>query len=421
MRFIGIFFKKWYATPYFMKTVNILGVEIADIRLDQALGLASRYLEDEHQHYIVTPNPEIILAARADDNLRKILNHADFALPDGMGLHIAARILGEKLSYRIPGVDFSEALAALSEEDHIPVFLLGGRSEKIAEKAAWRLRYLYKNIKIVGHASGGDVLFKNGSWQTADTNIINSINASNAEILFVGFGCPKQEKWIFTNLDKMPKVKIALAIGGTLDFWAGKSRRAPLFMRTVGLEWLWRLIIEPSRYKRIWNATAGFMKCVLVWRLRMAAQYRHNVVGCIINEKNKILLVRRANEKNEHWQLPQGGVEANETEAHAIMREMREETGLTDLRILGMHPRKHTYTWPRWHSLQGGYKGQKQTIFFLAPNKSDTEVQIDAKEISHYEWVAIDDILEKVHDQRKPLVAMALAGYRQLTQHHDAR
>jgi len=262
-----------------MKSVNILGVEVSDVSRSEALARVKNFLEDSNQHYIVTPNPEIVLGAAKDHNLRRILNHADLALPDGFGLKIGARILGQKLRHRVTGADFMQSVIALAESEQWPVFLLGGKDEKIPEQAAWHLRYRCKQLKIVGHASGGVVEFRHARWQTSDQKLIDRINQSRAKILFVGFGCPKQEKWIFQNLDKLPNVKLAMTVGGTLDFLAGERKRARYVIRRLGLEWLWRLIIEPTRAKRIWNATAMFLWSAAAWRFRMAFVYRQNVAA----------------------------------------------------------------------------------------------------------------------------------------------
>ncbi len=397
-------------------SLNILGVELSEHTDRKMRGLVRGFVEDDNQHYIVTPNPEIILHALHDRNLRMILNHADVSVPDGIGLSIAAWILGQKVVERIPGSDLAESIIEQAEALGWKVFLLGGASEKIAEKAAWRLRYVYKNLKIVGHASGGVVEFKAGKWQTSDTKLLQKINDSEAQIVFVGFGCPKQEKWIFQNLDKLPEVKLAMTVGGTIDFWAGVRKRAPLFMRNAGLEWVWRLIIEPSRYKRIWNATMVFIKETLAWRMRMFMTYRSNAAGFVINKNQEVLLVQRANEKNEHWQLPQGGIDEGESIEQGAMREVREETGLKKLKHIATNPHEYKYDWPRWHQLNGGFKGQSQHIVYFYYAGDPQDVAIDRSEISDYQWVYIDDVYDTVHEQRKESMEIALEGFKALEQ-----
>ena len=118
--------------------------------------------------------------------------------------------------------------------------------------------------------------------------LLDKINQSGAQIIFVGFGCPRQEKWIFQNLDKLSHIKLAMAVGGTLDFLSGNRKRATYFMRKLGLEWLWRLIQEPSRAKRIWNATAVFLWTVIKWRMRMKAKLNVTLEPAVIQKGKKI-------------------------------------------------------------------------------------------------------------------------------------
>ena len=395
-----------------MQKLNIMGVEVSDISRAEALAQVRNFVEGDFQYYIVTPNPEIVLKATKDNNLRKILNHADIALPDGIGLKIASRILGKNLKNRIQGADFLESICSFAEEEKWPIFLLGGRDEKIVEQAAWRIRYEYKQLTISGHASGGVVEFKEGKWQSSDEKLIEKINNSRAVILFVGFGCPKQEKWIFQNLDKLPNIKIAMTVGGTLDYLAGVHKRAPEFVSKIGLEWLWRLIIEPSRIKRIWNACFVFILTAFKWKYRMMFVYRKNVAAFIINNKDEVLLVQRANEKDVHWQLPQGGVEKGELEEEAVLREAKEETGLQNLETIGVNPNNHTYDWSQWHKLNGGYKGQSQSIFYLKYQGNNEDVHPDPEEISHHKWVYVDDVLSSVHEKRREMTEIAVEGYK---------
>ncbi|MBU2575677.1 WecB/TagA/CpsF family glycosyltransferase [Patescibacteria group bacterium] len=399
-----------------MKSINILGCEVSDLSNAEALARVKNYIEDAHQHYIVTPNPEIVLKAQKDKNLKLILNHADLALPDGFGLKIAGKILGQNPHNRITGADFTESIISLSEQERWPIFLLGGKDEKIAEQAAWHLRYKYKNAKIVGTASGGVIEFKQGRWWTSDEKLLQKINESRAKIIFVGFGCPKQEKWIFQNLDKLPNVKLAMTIGGTLDFFAGERKRAIYVLRKIGLEWLWRLIQEPKRFKRIWNATAIFLWTAIKWRARMTFKYRENVAAFIININNEVLLVKRKETKKDHWQIPQGGIDQGEDIEKALLREVKEETGTSDVEIIGMHPDYHVYDWPEWHQLNGGYKGQKQTIFYLKYNGNGSDIKVDQREIDDFTWIYIDDVVETGHNVRKDMLEMAVEGYREIMQ-----
>lgn len=231
--------------------IAILGVGIDNLILSEALGKAERFLNSGKINFIATPNPEIILAAKKDDEFRKILNSADLALADGVGLIFASRFLKTPLKQRISGVDFTLALCGLAEKKEKTVFLLGG-GEGVAEKTGQELKKLFPRLKISGTAGG----------TKADNFPPRNVRA---DILFAAFGAPKQEKWIFANLTALESsgVKIALGVGGAVDIISGRLPRAPLFLRRIGLEWLWRLILEPRRLKRIFNAVIIFPSAVI--------------------------------------------------------------------------------------------------------------------------------------------------------------
>jgi len=213
-----------------MKKVMILGVEVSDISQAQAIKKVQEFLNDSKQHYIVTPNPEIVLAASKSAKLRSVFDKADLSLPDGFGLKIAARILGQKLHHRVAGADFMLQIAALGAQERQSVFLLGGQAG-VAKKAALKLQKMHPSLKIAGAESGGKVIKENNAWATSDRELIKKINQSQARILFVAFGCPKQEKWIRDNLYKLGSVKLAMAVGGSLDYLANVRRRAPRWLR----------------------------------------------------------------------------------------------------------------------------------------------------------------------------------------------
>ena len=245
-----------------MDKVEILGVKIDNLSLQEVLEKVGNFLESKNKYFIVTANPEFLVAAKKDKNFKDILNYADIAVADGVGLVYAAKFLGHKLQ-RITGVDLFGFLCELAEKTDTPVYLLGA-GEGVAQQTAEVLKQNFPNLKIVGAESGGLIL-SNGETQTANGNaeIINRINLAKPKILFVALGQVKQEKWIFKHLDQLSSVKVAVGVGGTFDFVAGTVARAPELMRNLGLEWLYRLIQEPGRAKRIFNATVIFSFSVL--------------------------------------------------------------------------------------------------------------------------------------------------------------
>lgn len=206
---------------------------------------------------IVTPNSEIVVNAGKDHELKNIIENAELVIPDGIGLVYASKILGYELKDRVTGIDFlNEILEYLSKNDKT-LFLLGSKNTEpkcVAQLAADKMCKKYPDLKIAGVNHG---YFK----EDEETEIVKAINESGADFLCVALGSPKQEKFINKYKD-MLKVKGAIGVGGCLDVWAGNVERAPEFYQNHGLEWFYRLIKEPSRYKRM-GALPVFMMKVL--------------------------------------------------------------------------------------------------------------------------------------------------------------
>ncbi|MDP2671087.1 MAG: WecB/TagA/CpsF family glycosyltransferase [bacterium] len=220
---------------------EVLGVEVSDISQAEALVQVKDLIDRGEKGYIVTPNPEMILEARVDSEFRNNLNSAFLSLPDGFYLFQAAKLLGKNLREVITGVDFTYSLAALAEEHGYRVFLLGGK-EGVAQKAKENLQKLFPRINIVGAFSGG-LLEKN------EEEIRQNVQKESIDILVVAFGYKKQEAWIVRNLPKLD-TKVAIGVGGALDYISGEVNRAPVWMRKIGLEWFYRLLHQPIRIKR---------------------------------------------------------------------------------------------------------------------------------------------------------------------------
>jgi N-acetylglucosaminyldiphosphoundecaprenol N-acetyl-beta-D-mannosaminyltransferase len=186
--------------------------------------------------------------AQKDEEYKMGLNQADLAIPDGTGLILASWFLGNKLKQRITGVDFVWQLCGLAEKLDKSIYFLGGQNGA-GQAAAEVLTKKFPRLKTF---YGGDNL------SPADFKIITDIKEKNPQILLVAFGHGQQEKWIINNLKQLSSVDVAMGVGGTFDFIGGKVKRAPLFLRRIGLEWLWRLILQPWRWQRILTATVKF-------------------------------------------------------------------------------------------------------------------------------------------------------------------
>lgn len=230
----------------------ILGVKVDEVTKEVAGQRIRGFLQDDAQHTIFTPNPEMLMDAQKDKEFRDILNSGSLNICDGKGIELMSR---GKLT-RIPGIDFMLDICRIAAEEGRRMYLLGSRESWIVEKTKKELERLYPGIRIVGAETGPEIPHH---LINVPPNHLDRINQAKPDILFVAFGHGKQEKWIHENLPKLPSVKIAMGVGGAFDMLAGKSPRAPRFLRAIGLEWLWRLIQQPWRIGRIWKATGRFL------------------------------------------------------------------------------------------------------------------------------------------------------------------
>jgi N-acetylglucosaminyldiphosphoundecaprenol N-acetyl-beta-D-mannosaminyltransferase len=255
------------------KEMKVLGVRFDNVTMDEALDEIFKNLNKQKKGYICTPNPEIVLESNKNSRYQDILNNSILNIPDGIGILWAATHISRKssklrallslpliaispgkfkkvLRQRVTGIDLVQEIAQRAAKSGEKIFLLGAASG-IAEIAAEKLKAKFENLKIVGTFAGSP-------HEKDRKEILDLINKSSADILFVAYGAPAQEVWITGNLNKLETVKIAAGIGGSFDFIAGKQKRAPKWMQKLGLEWFYRLIKQPSRWKRIYNATIKF-------------------------------------------------------------------------------------------------------------------------------------------------------------------
>ncbi len=224
------------------------------------------YLESDRQYYVVTPNPEMVVRARRDKEFREILNGADLAIADGVGLQHAASLNRDKWPPRITGNDVMQMLAEICAGSGKKIFLLGGEKNDVAKKSADLLKEKYPTLEI-GHDPAGPVYFEHGEWHM-NPAVIDRLKEFEPDCLLVALGHGKQERWITKFMPHLPSVKVAVGIGGAFDYLAGAVERAPEAMRSVGLEWLFRLYKEPKRFKRIMNAVLVFPILVIWSKIR---------------------------------------------------------------------------------------------------------------------------------------------------------
>lgn len=265
----------------------IFDIKISTLNKKDTFGYIYFWLYKNEKGYISTVNPEFLLLSRKDEEFKYILQNSKLNTVDGVGLIWASWFLSttpktdnffkkiltilkwffslllfliyknpfyKVIQDRIPGSELIYDIVQMGKELNKMIFLLGGNDDNELDIVEEKLG----GNKII---AGKDIGFTKGQSiydENINNNLINKINKSGAEIIFVAFGAPKQEKWIYNNIDRLNNIKLAIGVGGTFDFIAQYKKRAPLIFQKLGLEWLFRLIIEPKRWKRIFNAVIKF-------------------------------------------------------------------------------------------------------------------------------------------------------------------
>lgn len=251
-----------------IESTKVLGVRVDCLTKEQAVGKVLSLVRSGQKGYAVTVNPEFILTAQTDQKFARILEEANLALVDGIGIVLAARfnrLLGKSQIVpptTVPGLDLVDILARVCQREHFSIFFLGGR-DSVAQKTAEKLKKLYPQLVIAGYFEGDGSEFGDSETRQAISMAADSLGRT-IDILFVSYGHPKQEKWIARNIGTIP-VTFAMGVGGAFDVLSGKKKVVPRPLRKLGLDWLWRLLIEPSRWKRTFKA-------VIIFPLRVAFQ-----------------------------------------------------------------------------------------------------------------------------------------------------
>ncbi len=236
--------------------VDILGVEFDRVALLGATEEIVRRLAAGRRTFVITANPEFVMLCRSDREVASIAAAADLVVPDGTGALVASRLLGDPLPGRAPGRLLVERLAAVARDRDLSLFLLGA-APGVAEKAAGALVLRHPGLRIAGT--------HDGDAEAADA--VAAVASARPDLLFVAFGMPKQERWIARHLEDLPTVKVAVGVGGSLDYLAGAAKPPPAIVHTVGLEWLWRLARDPKRWRRQ-RVLPVFVFLVILERLR---------------------------------------------------------------------------------------------------------------------------------------------------------
>ncbi len=237
-----------------MRAVEILGVRVHDVTWGETFARVEAFIASGRPHQVVTVNPEFIMAARSNPAFRAVLNRADLALPDGVGLLWASRLLGRPLRERVTGSDFVPRFAGLAAQRGYRLFFLGA-APGVAQQAVQRLTQKHPGLQIVGTYAGSP-------RPEEESGIVGLVRAARPHALFVAYGAPAQDLWIARNLEHLG-VAVCMGVGGTFDFIAGVVPRAPVWVQRLGLEWFYRLLRQPWRWRRQ-LALTRFVALVLV-------------------------------------------------------------------------------------------------------------------------------------------------------------
>jgi N-acetylglucosaminyldiphosphoundecaprenol N-acetyl-beta-D-mannosaminyltransferase len=385
-----------------MQKLKILGLSVANLKPGEAIETIKGFLSDGKKHYIVTPNPEIILVAQKDEELFYIINTADLSLPDGFGLKIASWFSKENL-LRVTGADLTPELLTLCEKDKISVgFVLWDKGLTSKQDLETALKNKYPNL-----------IFSIAVTDRQPNTIpAEDFFKTEPQIVFCSFGAPYQEKFAYHALPKMKSAKVILGVGGTIDYISNKAKRAPQAFRYIGLEWLWRLFTRPERINRIIKATIVFPWLFFKRQFIYPFFFRPNVC-CLLykkdNSKYKILLVERQGEPG-HWQMPQGGTDG-EPLLVAGARELREEINTDKFITKIAHPDLYIYKFGNRPSeteeqannrrRNTGYKGQRQGLFIAEYTGRDEDIKVNFWDHMTWKWVDSDKLVDEVHLVRK--------------------
>lgn len=236
--------------------IDVMGLKFDSMTMDEALSRAEALLRGDKAAYVVTPNAEIAYEALHDVQLREMLNGADLMLPDGAGVVLASKLLRTPVKQKVAGVDFAAGLLGILERNGESLYLLGGKPG-IGELAAQKMLEAHPQLRIAGIADG---------YFQDEAPVIAKINASGADALFVCLGAPKQERFMVQHRQEL-HVHLMAGLGGSLDAFAGTVQRAPAWMIRLNLEWLYRLIREPKRFRRMLRLPK-YLWAVMLKRIR---------------------------------------------------------------------------------------------------------------------------------------------------------
>lgn len=223
------------------KKVDVLGIEFEHTTKSETIHTLEKRIKDNKKTFIVTANPEIVMYAQRDQQYQKIVQSADYIIPDGIGIIMGAKLLKNPLPERIPGFELMKDLLTIAGKQQLRVFFLGAR-ENVLNKAIDNVKHDYPGIQIAGS--------HHGFFNEEDPEVAKMVQESNPDMVFVALGFPRQERWISNNAHLFQK-GLFMGVGGSFDVLSGTVKRAPALWRKLNIEWLYRLIKQPQRWKRM--------------------------------------------------------------------------------------------------------------------------------------------------------------------------
>lgn len=243
------------------KKVDVLGIEFDHRTKADTIELLKNRIKTKQKTFIVTANPEIVMYAQRDPDYKKIVQSADYVVPDGIGIIMGAKLLKNPLPERIPGFDLMKDLLAIADKERLNVFFLGAR-EEVLNRAIHNVKKEYPGIQIAGS--------HHGFFNENDSNVAEMVHQADPDLTFVALGFPRQEKWISQNYHLFQK-GIFMGVGGSFDVLSGEVKRAPAAWRKLNIEWLYRLIKQPQRWKRMAFLPLFILKVLIKKRTRAQA------------------------------------------------------------------------------------------------------------------------------------------------------
>ncbi len=235
-------------------SVELLGFNIDNYTFEEAVARAKSLIDGGRVAQVITINPEMFDAAEKDSNFANIIREAEMVIPDGVGVKLGLKLKGKNVS-RIPGIDFAKRLLKEAAISNIPVAIIGSKDEVITKAV--------ENLKK--EISGLNIVYYHNGYFSDDNEIYGELKKSSPKLVLVALGSPKQEKFIY-GAKKILNPALMVGIGGSLDVWSGTVKRAPKIFQKLGIEWLYRTVTQPSRFKRIFPALPLFLIKVLSYK-----------------------------------------------------------------------------------------------------------------------------------------------------------